>query len=149
MGTEEDPDLTAKLLEIAIRASATHSGASGQFVSELGIIDVVQQLKAEHPKLGKELVHKQHSDEWRQGYYKACEVVAVLGNLADLLRCEFDDDDEFPDDEFRVEDWTSELTTVAQRLVSVASKNDEHSDTSEKSQEHSDTSEKSQHAVQT
>ena len=109
--------LEIKLLEIAVRASGTRSQSSANFVKELGISEIVQKIKDEHPDLAKTLMGERHSAEWTEGYEQACSLVAILGELTETMLEHFGEGDSPTGSEFTVRDWTRELTTTARRLV--------------------------------
>ena len=107
--------LEIKLLEIAVRASGTHTKSSANFVKELGITEIVQKIKDEHPELAKTLMGGSHSSDWIEGYKQACHLVAILGDLTNTMLERFGNEE--TDDDFGVRDWARELTATARRLV--------------------------------
>lgn len=109
--------LEIKLLEIAVRASGTHSQSSANFIKELGISEIVQKIKDEHPELAKTLMGERHSADWTKGYEQACRLVAILGELTEAMLEHFGEGDSPTASEFTVRDWTRELTTTARRLL--------------------------------
>lgn len=109
--------LEIKLLEIAVRASATDSQSSTNFVKELGISEIVQKIKDEHPELAPMLMGGPHSADWTEGYEQACTLLAILGELTTNMLDHFGEGDSPTGSEFTVADWTRELTMIAKRLV--------------------------------
>ena len=109
--------LEIKLLEIAIRASGTDSQSSANFVEELGIAEIVQTIKDEHPELATTVMGGPHSADWIEGYEQACALLATLGELTSTMLDHFGEDDSPTGSEFTVADWMRELTTTARRLV--------------------------------
>ena len=116
--------IETKLIEIAVRASGTHSQSSANFIKDLGIIEIVQKIKDEHPELAKTLMGGPHSAEWVEGYEQACGLVAILGELTENMLDFFGEGDSPTDSEFTVRDWTRELTATARRLVPEVSNTD-------------------------
>ncbi len=108
--------LEIKLLEIAIRASGADSQSSANFVRELGIAEIVQKIKNEHPELTSKLGGA-HSADWVEGYEQACALLAILGELTTNMLDHFGQSDAPAGSEFTVADWTRELTMTAKRLV--------------------------------
>ncbi len=109
--------LEIKLLEIAVRASGADSRTSAEFVSELGISEIVQKIKDEHPDLASNLMGGTHSADWIEGYEQACNLLAILGELTTNMLDHFGQSDAPAGSEFTVADWTRELTMTAKRLV--------------------------------
>ncbi len=108
--------LEIKLLEIAVRASGTDSQSSANFVRELGISEIVQKIKDEHPELTSKLKSGGHSADWVEGYEQACALLAILGELTTNMLDHFGESDAPAGSEFTVADWTRELTMTAKRL---------------------------------
>ncbi len=109
--------IQTKLLEIAVRASGARSQSSANFIKELGITEIVQKIKDEHPELAKTLMGGPHSAEWIEGYEQACGLVTILGELTETMLDHFGERDSPSGSEFTVRDWTRELTATARRLV--------------------------------
>ncbi len=108
--------IQTKLLEIAVRASGTNSQSSANFVEELGIAEIVQRIKDEHPELAT-LRGESHSADWVEGYEQACALLAVLGDLTSTMLDHFGEGDSPTGSEFTIGDWMRELTTTARRLI--------------------------------
>ena len=105
-----------KLLEIAIRASGTDSQSSANFVKELGIAEIVQRIKDEHPELATTVMGGPRSADWTEGYEQACALLATLGELTSIMLDHFGEGDSPTGSEFTVGDWMRELATMARRL---------------------------------
>ena len=109
--------LEIKLLEIAVRASGADSQSSTEFVKELGISEIVQKIKDEHPQLASKLTGGTHSADWNEGFDQACTLLAILGELTSNMLDHFGEEDSPTGSEFTVADWMRELTMTAKRLV--------------------------------
>lgn len=111
--------LEIKLLEIAVRASGAQTKASANFVNELGISEIVEKIKKEHPDLAPRLMGASHSSDWLEGFEQGCSLLATLGELTELVLEQFGEDDAFSS-EFTLSDWVRELSEAARRLVPEA-----------------------------